>query len=401
METMTDFKVELRNLRIKDFPDLTEAMTEAYSGMGEDAWTEKEIENLLSIFPEGQICVMINGKVVACAFSLIVNYTKYGDNHTYKQITGNSMFTTHDPEGDVLYGIDLFVHPDFRGMRLARRLYDARKELCENLNLRAIVAGGRIPIYRDYADELTPKQYIEKVKFKEIYDPILTFQLSNGFHVKKVLTNYLENDTQSKSYATLIEWNNVYYEEHENLINAKKSVIRLGLVQWQMRNFSKLETLIEQIEFFVDVVSDYQSDFILFPELFNAPLMAKYNHQAVPQAIRSLAKFTEPLRKKFLEFAVTYNVNIITGSMPILENGNLYNISYLCRRDGSWDFYNKIHVTPNEAESWGMMGGSKLGVFDTDCGRIGILICYDVEFPELSRLYAEEGVEILFVPFLT
>lgn len=48
---------------------------------------------------------------------------------------------------------------------------------------------------------------------------------------------------------------------------------------------------------------------------------------------------------------------------------------------------------------WGLQGGSKLEVFDTDCGKIGILICYDSEFPELSRILAEDGMDILFVPF--
>src|SRR3546814_8951423 len=76
-------------------------------------------------------------------------------------------------------------------------------------------------------------------------------------------------------------------------------------------------------------------------------------------------------------------------------------MSYLCRRDGSWDSNSKIHPTPIEVKSCGMSGGDQLKVFDTDCGKIGILICYDVEFPELSRLYAEQGMQLLFVPFLT
>jgi len=63
--------------------------------------------------------------------------------------------------------------------------------------------------------------------------------------------------------------------------------------------------------------------------------------------------------------------------------------------------YAKIHVTPNEVQHWGMKGGSEIKTFDTDCGKIGVMICYDVEFPELSRLMADEGMNILFVPFLT
>jgi predicted amidohydrolase len=87
--------------------------------------------------------------------------------------------------------------------------------------------------------------------------------------------------------------------------------------------------------------------------------------------------------------------------MPFLEDNKLYNLGYLCRRDGTVETYRKIHITPNEVNYWGMAGGNEIKTFDTDCGKIGILICYDVEFPELPRLMADEGMKILFVPFLT
>lgn len=286
-------------------------------------------------------------------------------------------------------------------MRLGRRLYDARKELCEQLNLKAIVFAGRIPNYREHAKKMSPKTYIEKVRTKELYDPVLSFQLSNDFHVLRVIKNYLEGDEESKEFAVLLEWNNIYYDDSPKLINLKKNIIRLGLIQWQMRPLNNVEALFEQAEFFIDAVSGYGSDFALFPELFIAPLMADYNHLSEAEAIRELARHSDPIRKKFQEFAISYNINIITGSMPYLEGGNLYNVGFLCKRDGTSEMYTKIHITPNEVVHWGMKGGSEFKTFDTDCGKIGILICYDVEFPEISRLLADEGMNILFVPFLT
>src|SRR5205814_2548385 len=128
--------------------------------------------------------------VVAAAISLIVDYNKFGDKHSYWQIIGKGFITTHDPDGDTLYGADIFVHPDYQGLRLGRRLYDARKELCEKLNLKRIIAGGRIPEYKKYSEKMSPQKFISQVKNKEIFDPILTFQLANDFHVRKVLTNY-------------------------------------------------------------------------------------------------------------------------------------------------------------------------------------------------------------------
>ncbi|MCB1146947.1 MAG: carbon-nitrogen hydrolase family protein, partial [Leptospiraceae bacterium] len=98
-------------------------------------------------------------------------------------------------------------------------------------------------------------------------------------------------------------------------------------------------------------------------------------------------------------FAVSYNINIIAGSMPYYDGDSLKNVAYLCRRNGTCDSQYKIHVTPSEVNDWGMVGGDTLKIFETDAGRIGILVCYDVEFPELPRLLAENGLEILFVPF--
>lgn len=394
-------KVELRNLQIEDYKQLKTSMLHAYCELDEPYWEEKEIEKLLSLFPEGQLVILVDDKVVGSALSILVNYKKASSNHTYQKITGNSSFSTHDPEGEVLYGIDVFIDPEYRGLRLGRRLYDARKELCETLNLKSIIFAGRIPKYSQYAEEMTPKEYIDKVRLKEFYDPVLSFQLSNDFHVLKVMKNYLEGDVSSQEYAVLLEWNNIYYEKSPKLINARKTVIRLGLVQWQMRPLANLEALFEQSEFFIDVVSGYNSDFVLFPELFIAPLMADYNHLTEADAIREISHFCDPIRKKFQEFAIAYNINIITGSMPYTEDGNLYNVGFLCKRDGTSEMYTKIHITPNEVQYWGMKGGSEIKTFDTDCGKIGIMICYDVEFPELSRLMADEGMEILFVPFLT
>lgn len=393
-------KLVLRTLRRSDFKAIKEIMDKVYSNM-EGAWAADEFAALIRKFPEGQIGIEDNGRLVAAALAIIVDYSKFGDKHTYAKITGNGKFDTHDDDGDTLYGVDVFVDPEYRSLRLGRRLYDARKELCENLNLRAMVAGGRIPGYAAYANEMTPAKYVEMVRNKELVDPILTFQLSNEFYVRKLIRGYLPYDSESKAYATLLEWINVYYEEKEKLIGNQKSNVRIGIVQWQMRATRSLEDLLQQMEFFVDTVSGYKSDCVMFPEFFNAPLMALTNEDSPSVAIRAMAAFTEPIKLKMMELAVSYNINIVAGSMPVYEDGKLHNVAYLCRRDGTVDEQYKLHVTPDEASYWGMRGGDKLKCFDTDFGKIGILVCYDIEFPELARMLSDEGVKILFVPFWT
>jgi len=398
---MPDTKIDVRTLTIDDYQQLKESMSKAYASLGGQYWGEAALGRLMEKFSEGQICITLNNKVVGCALSIIVDLDKFGDSHTYKQITGSYTFDTHDPNGDMLYGIEVFIHPDSRGLRLARRLYDARKLLCEQLNLRGIVAGGRIPNYHKYAGQMSPREYIENVKQRKIYDPTLSFQLANDFQIKKVLKSYLPEDNESLGYATLLVWYNVFYEPSINPIKVKKDFVRIGLIQWQMRPHNKMEEVLEQAEYFVDAVSDYNSDFVVIPELFNASLMGQFNQLPGHKAIRELARFTTPMVEGLSKLAVSYNVNIIGGSMPEIIDGHLYNASYFLHRSGKVDHYHKIHVTPSEEYEWGMKGGDKISVIDTDCGKVGVLICYDVEFPELCRILADQGMKILFVPYLT
>jgi len=376
-------------------------MIDSYSSMQGVYWQERQIKDLIKKFPEGQIGIKLNNELAGCALSIIIDSAKLDNKHTYREITGNETFNTHTLKGDKLYGIDVFIRPKFRGLRLGRRLYGYRKELCEKLNLKGIVFGGRIPNYHKFSDKMSPREYIDKVRKKEIHDPVLDFQLSNDFHPVRIIRGYLEGDKESQDYAVLLEWANVYYENKSNKASFSRSIVRLGLIQWQMRLYKDLDELMQQAEFFIDAVSGYRSDFALFPEFFHAPLMAEYNHLSESDAIRKLAEYTEELVKRFAELAISYNINIITGSMPEIVNNNLFNVGYLCKRDGGVERYEKIHVTPDEARIWGLQGGKTIKTFDTDCGKIGILICYDIEFPELSRILADEGMNILFVPFLT
>ena len=203
-----------------------------------------------------------------------------------------------------------------------------------------------MPNYADYSKEMSPREYIQKVKEKEIDDPVLNFQLSNDFNVRRVIKNYLEGDKESCEYAALLGWSNIYYTQPKKNPLTQKTVIRLGLIQWQVRPYNNIEEVLEQAEYFINAVSNYRGDFAVFPEFFNAPLMSKYNHLNEAEAIRELSGYTQRFRDEFSKLAISYNINIITGSMPELVEGHLYNVGFLCRRDGTTEKYSKIHVTP-------------------------------------------------------
>jgi len=394
--------IKLRNTQLSDYPSIKDLMDSVYSQAG-GAWTREQFASQLSRFPDGQICLEDQGKIVAAAISLIVDYRNFGDFHSHMEITGDGCLTTHDPSGDTLYGVDVFVHPDYRGLRLGRRLYDARKALCQKLNLRRIVFGGRIPGYGKHKEEMTPQEYIDLVKRRELYDPVLTFQLSNDFHVRRVIKDYLPEDRESHGFAVISQWLNIDYKENRKLLGEPKRIVRVAAVQWQMRPAATFDVFRSHLKYYIDVVSGYNADFVLLPEYFNASLMSQFYPHASSdaEAIRSLADYTDRIREYITDLAIRYNINIIAGSMPSYRDRTLRNVSILCRRDGTWDSQYKLHPTPEEELHWGLKGGNELKLFETDEAKIGILVCYDTQFPELSRLLAEQGMQILFVPYLT
>lgn len=177
--------------------------------------------------------------------------------------------------------------------------------------------------------------------------------------------------------------------------------VRIAVMQFGMKPTAGLDAFKAELAFLIRTAAGYKADFVVFPEYVNAALMAPFDHLGTFKAIRELAALTPSLREFFIDAAVSNGINIITGSLPVELNDQLTNVVYLCRRDGTWEQQEKLHVTPSEEGEWRMTGGSQLRTFETDCGRIGMLICYDVEFPELGRVLADQGMELLFVPFCT
>ncbi|MGB1881163.1 MAG: GNAT family N-acetyltransferase [Gammaproteobacteria bacterium] len=401
-ESLSDTLLRLRNLDAADHEQLEQLENLVYPDLG-GAWPRGTIDGLLKSFPEGQVCIEDNGRIVAAALTVRVDYNRFSSPHRYRDLVSADLTIFDDPEGDALYGIDVMVDPEYRGYRLGRRLYDARKELCIDRNLRGILAGGRISGYAEHADRMTPVEYIERVRRQELDDAVLNFQLANDFQVKRIMRGYLPEDDASRGYATLLEWDNLYYETGDRpLVETPKTAVRVGVVQWQMRTTPSVADLLAQIEYFVDSLSEYRADFVLLPEFFSMPLIGLSGADAkAGEAMRALAAHSPAILEALQSFAISYNVNIVGGSLPVVEDGELFNVAYLCQRNGRVDRQYKLHITPDERSYWMIRGGQGLKTIETDAGRVGILICYDVEFPELARLQALAGMDILFVPIWT
>jgi GNAT superfamily N-acetyltransferase len=174
-------------------------------------WSRDQLTSHLAVFPEGQFAALHepSGLVVGMAASLIVLWDDYEFDHSWREITDEGMFTTHDPEnGHTLYGAEIIVDPAWQGRGVGKRLYAARWDLCERLGLLRIRAGARLAGYLAYSDRMTAVEYVQRVIHGEIGDPTLSFQLKQGFHVLAVTDTYLYKDPASQGFAAVIEWVN-------------------------------------------------------------------------------------------------------------------------------------------------------------------------------------------------
>jgi predicted amidohydrolase/ribosomal protein S18 acetylase RimI-like enzyme len=391
-------KVTLRRLRLTDYPAVNRVQNRVFHDI--EPWTEQEFASQLRTFPAGQLGVEIDGDLVAISSSLIVSGDVATSAHDFEEITDDGWILNHREDGDYLYGIDIAIAPEYQGFRLARRLYEARKGIVARRNLKGMVIGGRIPGYGEHADEMSAEEYVERVLQRELNDPVLVAQIANGFEVKRVIPDYLPEDRDSQGHAVLLEWRNPDYAEKTDQATTP-DFARVCVVQYQMRQVTQFDEFTRQCEYFVDTASDYRCDFVLFPELLTTQLLSLVDEKRPQDAARKLNRFTDPYLEFFTELAIRYNINIVGGSHLTVEDERLYNVAFLFRRDGTIARQYKLHITPSEAKWWGVSPGDKLHVIDTDRGKVAILTCYDIEFPELARVAVEKGARILFVPYNT
>lgn len=399
-------KLIIRQARRRDLAAIHRLTQKVYSEIG--GYTRDQLRGQLHHFPEGNLVAEYDGQVVGYCASIRVPGEKALKPHTWAEITGGGYGSTHDPDGDWLYGYEVCVDPAFRGLKIGERLYSARRALCVELGLKGIVFGGRMPGYarraKDFPDALA---YAQAVADRRLRDPVITFQVRNGFEMIGVLPEYLPSDRESGGYATHMVWRNP--AESELLTDAitapdrPPDTVRIAIVQYLQRRIESFDDFARIVTYFVDAVADNKSDFVVFPEYFACQLLSIENEPLSPrESMERLAEYNDRLEELFSNLAIRYNVNIIGGSHPAFdERGRLLNVAHVFLRDGEVHEQPKLHPTPGERYWWQIEGGDYLRAIETDSGTIGVLVCYDSEFPELARHLVDQGADILFVPYST
>ncbi len=403
-------RLTVRNAKIADVPAIADLTGRVYAGTGMFAYSEGSLTGQINNYPDGQFVALVDDRVVGYCATFRLSEEVGLKAHTWTEVTGNGYASRHNPHGDWLYGMEVCVDPEFRGYRIGQRLYNARKALCEALELKGIVFAGRLPsLARRLKKFASVEEYVEQVVQKKQRDPVLSFQLRNGFEVIGIIPKYLNDDAQSLGYAVHLVWRNPMVDQTQPQGREKRyggrlpDTIRVGTVQYMQRRVKSFEEFLSFVEYFVDVVADYKGDFVVFPEMFPLQLLSIEDQRLSPaESIEALSRHTPEYKEALRDMAIRFNINIIGGSHPThMPSGRVENIAYVFLRDGSIYEQPKIHPTPNEVYWWNIEGGSTLNAIETDCGPIGVLICYDSEFPELARHLADQGAQILFVPFCT
>ncbi len=393
-------RILVREANRQDVAKLVALNASAYPVLAAEnvVWGERHLVSHQRVFPQGQLVAELDGEIVGAAATLLVDLGPHPlRHHTWAGITDSGYFTSHDSEADTLYGADVYVDPNVRGEGVGAALYEARRQLCRRLNKRRILAGGRLWNYADYsAGSMTPEEYAARVANGELRDLVLSFQLREGFVLRSVMPNYLQ-DPRSKNYASLVEWLNPDYRAAPS--GQRKA--RLACVQYQMRKVASFEDFAQQVTYFVGVAADYHADFVLLPELVSAQILSAESALTAREGVLALAGYADRFLALVTELAVKHGITIVAGSHPVQRGDKLLNVSFVCLPSGQVLSQPKLHITPWERTAWGITGGNSLRVIDTPKARIGVLICYDVEFPEAARYLADLGAEILFVPFCT
>ena len=407
----------VRQMTRDDIPAVIDLQLRAFPG--KPPWGAEQLGHHLEIFPEGQIvAVDQTDRVLGSASSLIIDWDDYAESANWSVITGHGNFDTHNPLGKTLYGADMGVGPEARHQGIGTLLYEARKDLIRERGLKRLLTGGRIAGYDEVADQVTPKEFVAEVVAGKRWDPALTFQLENGLVVLDVVPEYM-HDIESRGFATVLEWLNPEYTSSVSLQASLQHAaleqeaaeamrgtprprrVRIAAIQYLLRPIAGFDDFAKQVEFFVHSAKDYKAHFVLFPEFFTMQLLSYINEPAPALAVRRLAQLAPDYEALFMRLAKETGIYIIAGTHPVFQRGKIFNAAHLFTPNGKVFRQKKVHLTPTESGPYQLSRGHGLYLYHTDFGNIAILICYDVEFPELARVMAEAGAEILFIPSCT
>ena len=182
------------------------------------------------------------------------------------------------------------------------------------------------------------------------------------------------------------------------------SPLRVAACEYPVELVPSWVTWVEKLGRLCRSAAGQGAKLLVFPEYASVELTALCTPEVradLPGSLRALQEYREEYVKVHQGLARELGVTLLAGSFPWELEGEFVNRAWLCLPDGGTRFQDKIVMTRFERELWGVTGGAVLEPFDIPGARVGVLICYDSEFPLLARRLCEKGAEILLVPSCT
>ncbi|MCL6592633.1 MAG: GNAT family N-acetyltransferase [Alicyclobacillus sp.] len=209
----------IRNYTEADIPGLLRVQQESFPPPfpSELWWQPEQLRSHVQHFPEGALCVEVEGEIGGSITSFLTRFHPERPQHTWAEVTDNGYLRTHDPQGDTLYVADVCVRPRYRKLGLGKWLMFSLYELVVYKGLTRLLGGGRMPGYHRVADRWTAEQYLDAVVRGDVSDPVITFLLRCGRTPLAVVDHYLE-DEESCHYAALMEWRNPFFQRQTGAV---------------------------------------------------------------------------------------------------------------------------------------------------------------------------------------
>ncbi|MGG3451236.1 GNAT family N-acetyltransferase [Domibacillus aminovorans] len=206
----------IRNYKEPDFDGLIRVQQESFPPPfpPELWWNVEQLQNHISLFPEGALCIEVDGRIAGSMTGLLVDFDPAHPEHTWEEITDNGYIRNHNPKGNTLYVVDIGVSPLYRKLGLGKWLMQSMYEVVVEKKIDRLLGGGRVPGYHKKVNEMTPDEYLDAVVKGELSDPVITFLLRCGRTPVQMVKNYLE-DEESCNFAALMEWKNPFYSSIE------------------------------------------------------------------------------------------------------------------------------------------------------------------------------------------
>ena len=214
--------IKLRKIKLNDYQAIINLQIKCSKNL--PVWSYAEFKNIITAFPQGQICIVCEKKIIASSFSVIINYTRYNEILSFKECIAKRDGNSFVFNGDTLYCTEVMVDPNC-GIELSRRLYDEQKKTVKLYNLKRILVNAIFSNYSKYQAQMSVKDYITGVIETRIKDPSITAQFAYGFRLKQVPAGYLDSEKISGDYSTILEWTN--FNHKVSKANDRKSNLHL------------------------------------------------------------------------------------------------------------------------------------------------------------------------------